>query len=57
MKKTAIILGAFLLLTIGVMVTIYTVRKSKIEEQYVSESSTSVLSFAIDDLLLDNIPA
>ena len=55
MKKTAIILGAFVLLTIGVMVTIYTVRKSKIEEQYVSESSTSVLSFAIDDLLLDNI--
>lgn len=55
MKKTAIVLGAFLLLTIGVIVIIYTVRKSKIEEQYVSESSTSVLSFAIDDLLLDNI--
>lgn len=55
MKKTAIILGALLLLTICFTIAVYTVRKSKIEEQFVSESSTSVLSFAIDDLLLDNI--
>lgn len=55
MRKTAIILGTLLFLTVGVMITVYTVRKGKIKEQYVSESSTSVLSFAIDDLLLDNI--
>jgi hypothetical protein len=33
----------------------YTVRKNRIEKQYISQSSTGILSIAIDDLLLDNV--
>lgn len=55
MKKIAIIIGTLLLLIFVMLWTIYTVRKNKIDTQYVSKSSTSVLSFAVDDLLLDNI--
>ncbi|KKX47362.1 hypothetical protein L950_0226845 [Sphingobacterium sp. IITKGP-BTPF85] len=33
----------------------YTVRKNRIEKQYVSQSSTGILSIAVDDLLLDNV--
>lgn len=55
MKRIAIIIGTLLLLIVGLMWTIYTVRKNKADAQYVSKSSTSVLSFAVDDLLLDNV--
>lgn len=55
MKKIAIIIGSILLLLVALTCTIYLVRKNKIEKQYVSKESTSVLSIAVDDLLLDNI--
>lgn len=55
MKRVALIIAMLVLLIVGFISTTYMVRKSKIKEQYVSSMSTSVLSFAVDDLLLDNI--
>lgn len=55
MKRVALIIATLVLLIVGSISTVYIVRKSKIKEQYVSSTSTSVLSFAVDDLLLDNI--
>ncbi|MGO1243854.1 MAG: hypothetical protein ACTJHT_13710 [Sphingobacterium sp.] len=55
MKKTAIILGILLILIFGSIWTLYTVRQHKMDLQYVSKSSTSILSIAVDDLILDNL--
>ena len=55
MKRIAIIIGMLLLVIVGFVWTMYTVRKNKIDKQYISNSTTSILSIAVDDLLLDNI--
>lgn len=55
MKRFARILGLLLLLIISAMLIMYTVRKHKIDEQYVSSASTSILSVAVDDLILDHL--
>ncbi|UZJ64161.1 hypothetical protein OKW96_17510 [Sphingobacterium sp. KU25419] len=55
MKRIAIIICSLLFLICVLGWTVYMVRKNKIEKQYVSKESTSVLSIAVDDLLLDNI--
>ncbi|NQD71189.1 hypothetical protein HP439_10695 [Sphingobacterium shayense] len=55
MKKTAIIIGILLILIFGSIWTLYTVRQHNTDQQYVSKSSTSILSIAVDDLILDNL--
>ena len=55
MKRIAIIIGVLFLLIIGLLGTMYAIRKSEIKNQYISTSSTRILSIAIDDLLLDNL--
>ncbi len=55
MRKLAIIVGIFLMLFFAAVWTFFTVRQYKIDQQYVSNLSTSILSMAIDDLLLDNL--
>lgn len=54
MKRIAIIISILLLLFLISVWSIYIVRKNKIENQYVIKASTSILSVAVDDLLLDN---
>lgn len=55
MKRIAIIIIASLLLIFTTLWTIYTVRQNRIQEQYISNSTTSILSIAVDDLILDNM--
>lgn len=55
MKRFARIVGVLLLLIISAIWAIYTIRKHKIDKQYVSSAGTSVLSIAVDDLLLEHI--
>ncbi|UIR57500.1 hypothetical protein LZQ00_06690 [Sphingobacterium sp. SRCM116780] len=55
MKKITIIVGVILVLLVSTVCIIYTVRKNKIDHQHVSKASTSLLSIAVDDLLIDNV--
>nr|WP_315394532.1 hypothetical protein [uncultured Sphingobacterium sp.] len=55
MKRITIIICSLLLILISFLWVTYTVRKNRIEKQYVSQSSTGILSIAVDDLLLDNV--
>lgn len=55
MKRITIIICSLLLLLLTVIWVTYTIRKNRIEKQYVSKTSTGILSIAVDDLLLDNI--
>ncbi|MCA5004187.1 hypothetical protein [Sphingobacterium bovistauri] len=55
MKRFAIIIAVLMVTTLVLTWTLYTLRKNDIKDQYVSSSSTRILSIAVDDLLLDNI--
>lgn len=55
MKRISIIICSLLLLFLTLIWVTYIVRKNRIENQYVSKSSTGILSIAVDDLLLDNV--
>lgn len=55
MKRIAIIIFSLLLLFLTLIWVTYTIRKNRIEKQYVSQASTGILSIAVDDLILDNV--
>lgn len=55
MKRFASIAGLLLLFIISSLWIIYVVREQKADNQHVSSASTSILSIAVDDLLLEHI--
>lgn len=55
MKRIALIIGTLLLLAVGILVSIFWIRKSKAEQQLVSNQSTQIISIAVDDMVVDNL--